>query len=92
MVDTAGQTSRMTKRNTSDIQHEITNCPEDDATRRKKNGGQKKSTGRVGDSRYVDTAKMKASVTAFVSGGIYHMVAWVGRHLRWRPPGPLRTT
>jgi thioesterase domain-containing protein len=61
MVDTAGQTSRMTKKNTSNIQHEITNCPEDDATRRKKMVG-KRSTGRVGDSRYVDTAKKRASV------------------------------
>ena len=92
MMDTAGQTSRMTKRNTSDIQHEITNCPEDDATRRKKNGGQKKVQDVLETPGMLIQQKMKASVTAFVSGGIYHMVAWVGRHLRWRPPGPLRTT
>ncbi len=72
-------------------------CPEDDATRRKKRMvGKKKSTGRVGSSRCVDTnkqTKKKESIrTAFGSGDIYHVVAWIGHHLRWRPPGPLHTT
>ena len=54
--------------------------------------GKKKSTGRVEDSRYVLIQQKESICTALVSGGIYHVVAWIGHQLRWRPPGPLRTT
>jgi hypothetical protein len=70
-------------------------CPEGDATRKKKkNGGQKREVqGVLGTPGMLIQQKKKESIrTAFVSGGIYRVVAWIGHHLRWRPPGPLRTT